>query len=230
MARHRSERDLPPQPSAGTGPPADVARCAGRCPRSLVVFIVCTGAVVTADLTFKAWAFRHVADEAVVLDRRHPDDLVPRHEAWVLVPSILSLHLSTNTGAVFGLGRGNQGLLAVVSIAATVAIAWVFVRTSAGAWATHVALALLLSGALGNLYDRFRFGAVRDMLWLFPGVELPFGWAWPGGGEQRRQLYPWLFNIADAALVVGVILLLILMWQADRRQRAAQASAQSAPG
>lgn len=198
---------------------------AWRRPGALALFFACTGAVFAADLTFKAWAFRNVAPTPVVLERDRPDDPgIGPHEPRTVVPYILSLHLSTNTGAVFGLGKGNQGLLGAVSVLATGVILWAFLRSDVGAWPTHLALALVLAGALGNLYDRFQFGAVRDMLWLFPGIKLPFGWNWPGG---NNELYPWLFNIADAALVTGVTLLMVLMWRADRRQRAAEAATRS---
>ena len=38
---------------------------------------------------------------------------------------------------------------------------------------------MILAGALGNLWDRVMYDAVRDLFLLFPGVNLPFGWSWP---------------------------------------------------
>ncbi|MCH8259484.1 MAG: signal peptidase II, partial [Planctomycetes bacterium] len=75
--------------------------------------------------------------------------------------------------------------------------------------------ALILAGAIGNLYDRVMFGMVRDMLWLFPGVKLPFGLTWPGGGSD--ELYPWVFNIADASLLVGLGILMLGMYREDKK-------------
>jgi lipoprotein signal peptidase len=72
---------------------------------------------------------------------------------------------------------------------------------------------MILAGALGNLHDRIHFNAVRDLLWLFPGLTLPFGLHWPGG---QSGLYPWIFNIADVALLVGVALLLIIIWRGPK--------------
>ena len=86
---------------------------------------------------------------------------------------------------------------------------------------------MILSGALGNLYDRFMFAAVRDMFWLFPRVELPFGWHWPnmiGGG---KEVYPWIFNLADVYLVLGIPLILIYNWLHPNKpiaQKTAEAS------
>ena len=79
-------------------------------------------------------------------------------------------------------------------------------------------LALILGGALGNLYDRVMFNAVRDMFWLLPGVKLPFGLRWPGGMDDA---YPWLFNLADVALLAGVGMMVVILWFEDTRRQAA---------
>src|SRR5690606_27114508 len=93
----------------------------------------------------------------------------------------------------------------------------IFWRSPARAFVLHVALALILAGALGNLYDRLMFSAVRDMFHLFPYAELLFGWTWPGPDESR-MLYPWIFNLADAALVVGVVAVLLITWTYELRR------------
>ena len=202
---------------------------AWRSPRAMVIFFLCAAGILAADLWLKDWAFRNVADQPVVLDPARPGQFdIPQSKTWTVVAHTLSLRLSANTGAVFGLGQGNQTVLTLVNIVAAAIIFGVFLRGAAQAWPTHVALAMVLAGAMGNLYDRIQFNAVRDMLWLFPGVKLPFGWNWPGGnGESQSWLYPWLFNIADAALVVGVALLLIIMWLADRRLKSSRSSAET---
>ena len=55
------------------------------------------------------------------------------------------------------------------------------------------------------------------MLLLFPGVKLPFGWHWPNGSDG---LYPWIFNVADACLVIGLFFLMILMYRHERKMQA----------
>ena len=85
-----------------------------------------------------------------------------------------------------------------------------FWRSPARAVLLQIALALILAGALGNLYDRIQFAAVRDMLHLFPDTNLPFGLSWPGGG---RGLYPWIFNLADVALLFGVLTVVYITWK-----------------
>lgn len=190
-----------------------------------MLFIACTLGVLAADLWFKAWSFRHIAGEPVLLDPRRPEmPGIPYHEPVTVVPYLLSLRLWTNTGAVFGIGKGGQWFFALVSLVATIVIGTVFWRSDPRTpriRVMHVALALILGGAWGNLYDRIRFNAVRDMFWLFPEVKLPFGWHWPGVNGSG-DLYPWLFNIADAALVVGVSMLMFLLWQTETPAPAGQ--------
>lgn len=196
-------------------------RRAGVHAPSLMLFIMLAMAVLAFDLAFKAWSFEHVAGVPVHLEPgvSHYES-IPDHEAVVVIPRVLNLKLTANTGAVFGIGKGARPFFVVMSIAAVGVIGWIFVRSSAGAHALHIALALILAGALGNMYDRVQFAAVRDMLNLFPGVTLPFGWSWPGGNDE---VYPWIFNIADIGLVVGVILLMLILWLGDRRAQTAQA-------
>src|SRR5690606_34234449 len=61
------------------------------------------------------------------------------------------------------------------------------------------------------LYDRMTYNAVRDLLWIFPDVHLPFGLSWPEFFGGSTQVFPWIFNIADVALNVGVMMSLFLV-------------------
>jgi signal peptidase II len=202
---------------------------AGRNARCVALFVSLILGVLVADLLLKAWSFDRVAGRSVVF----PEDLrgsalfdsIPAHEPWVVLPYVLNLRLTLNTGAVFGLGKGGRSFFVLVSVVAVGAIGWVFWHSAARAKLHHLALALILGGALGNLYDRLRFGAVRDMMHLFPDVHLPWGLAWPGG---NTEVYPWIFNLADVALVVGVLLLFVVMWQHEKQQQQKQAE-QTAP-
>lgn len=197
--------------AAGSHP---VYRPAGRDLPSVGLFVILTAAVLAADLGLKAWSFAHVAGQPVQLkpgDAENPEFWRRHaHPTRILIPGVLGLRLTANTGAIFGLGRGGQWVFIGVSLVAAAVILWLFYRSAAGAWPVHIALALILAGALGNLYDRIRYGAVRDMLYLFPGVKLPWGLSWPGG---NNELYPWIFNIADASLLIGILLLLAVSWR-----------------
>jgi signal peptidase II len=181
---------------------------AGKCPLAVVVFGVVVLVTLGSDLALKHFSFKWVADQPVYLNLDQPG-AIPVHDSIVVVRGLLNLHLTANTGAVFGLGKGAKWVFVVVSVVAIAVIMRLFWRSRSNAWILHVALALILAGALGNLYDRVMYSAVRDMLHLFPGAKLPIGLHWPGNGHSD-ELYPWLFNLADAALMVGVGLVLMM--------------------
>lgn len=122
------------------------------------------------------------------------------YEAWAPVESLRHLFTVTrvhNTGAAFGLFPDGGAFFALVALI-VVGIVIYFYRTLPA----HempligIALGLQLGGALGNLIDRLRQGYVVDFL------DFKF---WP------------VFNIADGAIVVGTLSLLVLMWWQERR-------------
>lgn len=202
-------------PTPGT-PPTDskapaVKPTAGRRPASILLFILVTLTVAAADLGLKYYAFHHVAGQPVALDLSAPPYFgVPHHDPTVLIPGVLNLQLTANEGAIFGIGKGSRWVFIVVGIVAIGFVTRIFLRSDAKLTLFHIALALILSGAVGNLYDRAFYGVVRDMLHLFPNSDLPFGLSWPGGG---RGLYPWIFNLADVALLFGVITVVAVTWR-----------------
>jgi signal peptidase II len=178
--------------------------------KAIVRFAIIVVLAVAGDLLLKWYAFENVA--GIPIDRevlRESAGLaIPPHDPVTVVPGVLSLHLTVNHGAVFGIGQGGRWIFVVIAVVACAIIARVFWVSRAKDWLLHAALALITGGALGNLYDRFFFGMVRDMLLLLPETNLPFGWAWPGGS---RLAYPWIFNLADAALCVGIGVIVVSM-------------------
>ncbi len=112
-----------------------------------------------------------------------------------LVDGLLALTLVMNPGLAFGLLAGLpeawRWVVALLSVAALVALTRVAMRTFAqGGWLDTTAIALIFGGAVGNLVDRARFGAVVDF------IDVHFrGWHWPA------------FNAADSAITIGVALL-----------------------
>lgn len=207
---------------------ADNYACAGDSGRAIVLFVVTAAAVLGADLLIKWASFRYVPPEPIVLTPEIATDpyftLRFPHDPVSVIPGVLHLQLTTNTGAVFGLGKGGRWVFVGVSLLALAIIGRIFWRSPARAVTLHVALALILAGALGNLYDRLWFQAVRDMFHLFPDAELPFGWTWPGPSGSR-MLYPWIFNLADAALVLGVLTVLLITWAHELRRSKLQKAA-----
>ncbi|MBL1217090.1 MAG: signal peptidase II [Planctomycetes bacterium] len=213
-----SSDPLPVEAPSDRGASADVAvrphgptRRAGSSVTAWVIFLLVCSAGLFSDLMTKSTAFKHVADHPVVINRveviKDSNWMPPRHDPVVLIPRVLSLRLVINPGAVFGIGPGQRPFFVIFTVFAVgVGFCLFAFRTRARDYLAHVAIALVLAGAIGNLYDRVFIGAVRDFLNLFPGVPLPFGWHWPG---PNPDLFPWVFNVADMLLLIGIGLLMI---------------------
>ncbi len=112
-----------------------------------------------------------------------------------LVDGFLALTLVMNTGLAFGLLSGLptawRWVVALLSIVALIVVARVAVRLLAdGGGPARWSVALLFGGAVGNLIDRARLGAVVDFVDVHYG-----GYHWPA------------FNVADSAITIGVIFL-----------------------
>jgi signal peptidase II len=186
---------------------------------------------LAADLGFKAWSFHNVADDPIVLDtdvNSRSNEYIPAHPPVVVIPRVLHLHLVKNEGAVFGIGADRRMFFIVFTFAALIAAFAVFGRwTTANATVAHIAIALIIAGGVGNLYDRVQFGVVRDFLHMMPGWQMPFGWSWPGG---NTEIFPWVFNVADVMLLFGMG---TLMWHMNavekRRKTAGEATGDSPP-
>ncbi len=153
-----------------TGIAGERPRSGGRT-RRIVVAVVVTVAVVTADQLTKWWAVTRLA------------------EGRIHLVGSLDLELARNSGASFSLFQGKGFILAPVAVVLVAALAAMVWRAPTAGRAA--VLGLILGGALGNLSDRlFRddHGSVVDF------VALHF---WP------------TFNLADSAVVVGCILLVL---------------------
>ena len=69
-----------------------------------------------------------------------------------------------------------------------------------------IAIGLVIGGAIGNVVDRIRFGAVADFI-----------------DVSRLFYFPWIFNVADSAITIGICLLLVDMLRQDGKERAKRA-------
>jgi signal peptidase II len=194
-----------------------------------VVLLGVFAAGVGTDLGLKRWAFQTVAEDPIVLDAEvieHPYWQIPEHRPVVVIPRLLNLHLVKNEGAVFGIGANQRVFFIAFTIAALAGALVVFGRwTTQRATLAHIAIALILAGGLGNLYDRIRFGFVRDFLHMLPGLNLPFGWNWPGGSTE---IFPWVFNVADVMLLMGMGTLMWYMNSLEKERKARQEARESA--
>lgn len=132
----------------------------------------------------------------------------PFGEPVEILGAWLRIWYVANSGALFGLFRDQALLFGALSLGVMALIVWYHGRAVAGSgWLATVALGLLLGGAVGNFIDRARLGHVVD----FVDMGIPDGW----------RFYTW--NVADAAITVS-LLLLILMAVLPPARREAQAA------
>lgn len=119
------------------------------------------------------------------------------HESVTVIPNLFSLTYIRNPGAAFGLLAGSSNAFRMVffgltSIFALGLLSTILVRMPEQDWVGRLSVSGILGGAIGNLIDRLRYGEVIDFLDVY--VE---NYHWPA------------FNVADSAITVGVIFLII---------------------
>lgn len=111
------------------------------------------------------------------------------------IPHILSLSNIRNYGAAWSMFQGQQLMLFVISIVALIVLL-VFLKKNQHDPLLALGIALMIGGTLGNFIDRIRLGYVVDMFTL-DFINFP------------------IFNVADCALTVGVIILVIALFTGD---------------
>ena len=131
--------------------------------------------------------------------------LAPTQSTYDLIPGWLRFEVTINHGAVFGIGQGQRIIFLLVSAAAVVFLTYLFLASKPRQWFYQILLGMLLAGVLGNVYDRWFYGYVRDMIHALPGWPNPLRGMFP----NWRYVFPWIFNIADSLLCVGVGLMLV---------------------
>lgn len=153
----------------------------------LIVGIVTFVIVLLADQVSKWW----------ILDIFH----LPARGSVVVMPG-LNFTMVWNHAVTFGMlgGIGAHGPLVFCTVAllAVLALLWQMVRTTC--FVVAIASAAIAGGAVGNVIDRMRFGAVVDFIHAHA-----FGWSW------------YVFNLADSAIVCGVIIWMINTLIVDRQ-------------
>jgi signal peptidase II len=158
-------------------------------------WLAVSAAVILLDLATKAW----VSAAFALGDVRE-------------VTPFFNMVLMHNTGAAFsflaGAGGWQRWFFTVVTIVISVAIVFML-RRQHGERLAALGLALVLGGALGNLYDRLTLGHVVDFIQVHAA-----GYYWPA------------FNVADSAISVGVAM---LVWDSLRAGRGARPARQEKP-
>ncbi|MEM7433499.1 MAG: signal peptidase II [Myxococcota bacterium] len=190
-----------------------------RTPRSrkaLILCLIAIGVLTAADLGTKQWALDNLSepspfgsDPACAPDeegriRQQRLQTAP----VVMIEGYLELRYAENCGAAFGFMRDmpalvRKGVFYVAALGAVILLLWMFVTGRGGplfAWSVP----LIVAGAIGNLVDRVKLGYVVD----FVRFHLNDRWAYP------------TFNVADAWITVGVVLILIDGFLDGKRERA----------
>jgi signal peptidase II len=151
-------------------------------------------------LSTKHWILIAILPLVFILDQGTKtlvDRIVSLHDAIPVIPGFFNITHVENTGAAFGLFSGNTNtprtlFFTAITVGALVLIYTIFRRVRGDRVLVPLSLAMIMSGALGNLVDRIRWGYVIDFLDFYWGVH-----HWPA------------FNIADSSITVGVCLLLL---------------------
>ena len=122
---------------------------------------------------------------------------LPLHDSVNVIPGLLDITHVRNTGAAFGILNGvdfryKAVVMTLVAVAALVAVGIYATTLPRGQRVARYGLALILGGAVGNLMDRASTGYVIDFVDVY-----------------SRGIHFWAFNVADSAITVGVILMLI---------------------
>ena len=126
-------------------------------------------------------------------------------QSLVVIPGLFSLTYVRNRGGAFGLLAGlpeawRVAFFVVFAVATVAALVWMLRGTARDDLVQRVALTGVIGGAVGNLWDRIRYGEVVDFLDVYAG-----DWHWPA------------FNVADSFISCGVVLLLVGSMRAARR-------------
>jgi signal peptidase II len=132
-------------------------------------------------------------------------------ESVVVIPDLLSLTRVHNTGVAYGFldgvdFPGKTVILALVAGAALVVLAMYAAALDDDQRLTRAGLSLVIGGAAGNMIDRVRFGYVLDFVDFY-----------------RNGWHFWAFNVADAAISAGVVLMILDILRGMRRPRVSRA-------
>ena len=150
--------------------------------RKSILYLLISAVIIVFDQISKNWVISNLAE----------------YESVSIIGDLLYFRFIFNEGGAMGTSVGPSWVYAILTVVALVLIIrYYFISQSDGA-ISKLSLALILGGAVGNLIDRLRFGKVVDFIDAdFP--DIPF-----------LNIYRWFtFNIADAAITVGLILFAI---------------------
>jgi signal peptidase II len=161
------------------------------------------------------WLFLSIAIVIIALDqvtkyfiRINIPEGTALEEAW----RFTIVHI-TNTGGAFGLFPGQAIVLTVLAFIGIIVIFIFYRQISRTSLLATVALGLIFGGAIGNQIDRIRFGAVTDFIY----VRLWGDFYWPA------------FNVADASISIGMILLIWFIISISLKKDETQSKTEQSP-
>ncbi len=151
--------------------------------RYLFLFLIGSGTAIFDQIT------KHLVQTKFML-----------HESVNVIDGFFSLTYILNPGAAFGIFADQDEtfraiFFMIVSVIALILLAFFFRQTPSGDTVSLIAISLLFGGAIGNMIDRIRIGAVVDFLDFYIGQS-----HWPA------------FNVADSAITIGVSLLMLQLF------------------
>lgn len=170
--------------------------------------------VVILDQFTKQWA-------ETTLDMYKPVELI----------SNLNLYLAYNKGAAFSFLSDAAGwqrwFFTVIALGVSVALVFWMRKLNKHETLTAIGLAFILSGAVGNVIDRILFGHVIDFIQFYYHAQscLP-GFSAFAGSQEMQCIWP-AFNVADSAITVGAVLLILDSLKSMRRLHDKQSTADS---
>ncbi len=127
--------------------------------------------------------------------------LIPFGQSWSpwswLEPYLRIVHWQ-NTGAAFGMFQRYGMVFTVLAFIVSIGILYYYPQVPRKEWAMRLAMAMMLGGALGNLIDRLTQGTVTDFVSVGTFA---------------------VFNIADACISVGTLILILALWNSERKQK-----------
>jgi signal peptidase II len=137
---------------------------------------------------------------------------IPLHENRPVIGEFFQLTSHRNRGAAFSILQDKRWFFVAITLVVMIGIVWYLRKTiKENKRLLSFALSLLLGGALGNFLDRALFGEVVDFL--------QFRFTFSFFGKEIDYIYP-IFNIADSAIVIGVILIFLdslLTWKKEKK-------------
>lgn len=117
-----------------------------------------------------------------------------REETFILIPGIIGLEKTTNTGGFWGIFKGSNKIIMYINLTVFPFLFVIFYKFIFVSSVTRWGLSFVIGGALGNILDRMLYGYVRD----FISIQFIH---WP------------IFNLADTFISIGAFIIVVYVWK-----------------